>query len=228
MYKVLLILLCLVAATAAPAQENPALASIADVPLPERQENPVIYRKHNPAAAFALRNNLASDATGTMNLGLEIPLGAHMSLAAGVGFKSWDRFLMWDNDAENYRKWRHLTITPELRYYFTSPLNGHFLGADALYIHYNMGALKLPFGLYPATRDQRIQGDFVGGGLFYGYIWPLSNHWRIEALIGASAGWYNYNAYECPQCGQDLGRYSGATILPRLGVNIVYSFLKKQ
>ena len=105
---------------------------------------------------------------------------------------------------------------------------GHYFGADLLYIHYNLGALTLPFKLYPALQDQRVQGDLLGGGLFYGYAYPLNKHWRIEGELGLSGGWYSDIAYECQTCGSVLGPRSGFALLPKIGVNIVYTINKKE
>ena len=69
--------------------------------------------------------------------------------------------------------------------------------------------------------------ETVWGGLFYGYAFPLGNHWRIETQLGVSGGWYNDIAYECATCGLEIGPRSGWTLLPNLGVNIVYTFTKK-
>jgi hypothetical protein len=220
-------LLGLVAATAAFAQDSPAVLPDAVVSVHKQDTKPV-YRKNNPAAAFALRNNLAYHATGTMNLSMEVALGRHASIGGIFGFKSWDRFLIWDNSPANLSKWRHLALVPELRYYLNSVSQGHYFGADLLYIHYNLGALKFPFNLYSALRDQRVQGDLLGAGLFYGYAWPLSRHWRIEAELGISGGWYSDMAYECPSCGSQIGPRSGVALLPKIGVNIVYTFNKKE
>ena len=124
-----------------------------------------------------------------MNLSMEVALGRHASVGGIFGFKSWDRFLIWDNSPANLSKWRHLALVPEFRYYLDAVSQGHYFGADLLYVHYNLGAVRLPFRLYPSLRDERVQGDLLGAGVFYGYSWPLSRHWRIEAELGISGGW---------------------------------------
>ena len=223
-----------IATTVTFAQDAPAtwtgdaLSLSADALNLPGQDQKVVYRKQNPAAVFALRNNLAYDATGTMNLALEFALGQHASLGGIFGFKSWDRFLIWDNVPANLSKWRHLALVPEFRYYLDKVSQGHYVGADLMYIHYNLGSIKLPFNLYAALNDQRVQGDLLGGGLFYGYAFSLSRRWRIETELGLSAGWYSDKAYECPSCGHYLGARSGVALLPKIGVNIVYTFNRKE
>ena len=224
--KLICLLSVLLAVTEVMAQE----VVFSDLPKPSDR---VVYRKHSPAALLSLRNNLAWDATGTLNIGLEVALGKHASIGGNFGFKSWDRFFFWDNfryvdNPDNYSKWRHLTLAPEFRWYPRAVSRGHFFGADLLWVHYNVGAVRFPLHLYPSVIDQRVQGDLYGGGLFYGYAFALGAHWRIEALLGATGGWYSDIAYECPSCGREIGPRHGATLLPNVGVNIVYTINKKE
>ena len=193
-----------------------------------QQEPTLVYRPNNPAAAWSIRNNLAYDATGTMNLGVEFALGRHASLGATFGFKPWDRFFFWDHDEALVKKWRHLSVVPEFRYYLREVSQGHFFGANLLWLHYNAAGLDFPWGIYPAVRDQRLQGDLLGGGLFYGYAFPLGRHWRIEGLLGVAGGWYSYDSFRCENCGASTGSRSGAALLPNLGVNVVYTFNQKE
>lgn len=226
MTRKLICLLCvLLAVTEAMAQE----VVFSDLPKPSDR---VVYRKHSPAAAWSIRNNLAWDATGSLNLGLEVALGKHASIGGNFGFKSWDRYFFWDNfryvdNPDIYGKWRHLTLAPEFRWYPRAVSRGHFFGADLLWVHYNVGAVRFPLHLYPAVVDQRVQGDLWGAGLFYGYAFALGRHWRIETELGVAGGWYNDDAFECGTCGASLGARHGATLVPKLGVNVVYTFLKK-
>lgn len=41
---------------------------------------------------ISVRNNLLWDASGTANIGLEIPISEHWTIGANAGFKSWPRF----------------------------------------------------------------------------------------------------------------------------------------
>ena len=73
----------------------------------------------------SIRNNLLYDATGTPNLGLEFQVGDHVSVGVNGSFKSWPRFLAWDNDVEaNPQRWRHFLVAPEARYYFNEVFKG--------------------------------------------------------------------------------------------------------
>lgn len=174
---------------------------------------------------LSLRNNLVWDAAGELNLGFEIPLNNHLSLGANLGLKSWPRYFFWDTEnVDNTKHWRNILVAPELRYWPGNIYDGWFIGADAIYTHFNVGNVTFPFGLYKAVRDQRMQGDFFGAGVFGGHSWWLGNHWRIEAEAGIGAGYQKSDKYECAHCGSKLGTSSGPVIIPKLGINLAYNF----
>ena len=178
---------------------------------------------------LSIRNNLLYDASGTVNAGLEFQVGDHFSVGVNGGYKSWPRFLAWDNDnVDNPTHWRHLLVAPEARYYFDEAFKGTFLGADLLYTHYNVGNVKFPFGLYPEIRDYRLQGDYYAAGLFAGYAWRLGPHWRIEVLAGLHVGYADADKFECPHCGAKVGAKQGVSLLPNLGVNMAYNFKRRE
>ncbi|MBQ9184712.1 MAG: DUF3575 domain-containing protein [Bacteroidales bacterium] len=114
---------------------------------------------------LSIRNNLLWDAAGEANLGFEIPLSRHYSIGANLGLKSWPRFFLWDTDhTDNTKHWRNILVAPELRYWPKNVYDGWFMGADAIYTHFNVGNVTFPFGMYKAVKNHRLQGDFVGGG----------------------------------------------------------------
>ena len=172
----------------------------------------------------SIRNNLLYDATGTVNAGLEFQVGDHFSVGVNGGFKSWPRFLAWDNDnVNNTTHWRHFLVAPEGRYYFSEVFKGAFVGADFVYTHFNVGNLKLPLGLYPEVATRREQGSWWGAGLFVGYAWWPWQHWRIEIEGGAGVGLAAYDSYDCDHCGSKLEEVRRAAVVPKLGLNIAYN-----
>lgn len=176
---------------------------------------------------MSLRTNLLWDAAAEPNIGLEFPLSKHFSLGANAGLKSWPRWLIWDTDiVNNTRHWRNFAVVPELRFYFDQVYDGWFVGADIVYTHYNVGNVTIP--LYPEVKDTRVQGDFLGLGLFGGYSWWLGRHWRLEAEAGVAAGWAGYGRYECAHCGTKLGDVNKLALVPKLGVNIAWNPVPRQ
>lgn len=176
----------------------------------------------------SLRTNLIYAASATPNIGLEIPLGERFSIGFNAGLKPWPRWLAWDWDKTVEKKWRHFLIAPEFRFWPSGVYDKLFLGADLIYTHYNVGAVKFPFGLYPEVRDHRLQGDFYGLGLFAGWSWWLSDRWRLEAEAGLGAGYADAKEYDCAYCGAEVGRKQGPVLVPKLGLNLAYNLTRRE
>ena len=177
---------------------------------------------------IALRTNLFYAASATPNIGLEIPVGEHFSLGFNAGIKPWPRWLAWDWDKTVEQKWRHLLIAPELRFWPSGVYDRFFVGTDLIYTHFNVGAVQFPFGMYPRVRDHRLQGDFYGLGLFAGWSWWLSDHWRLEAEAGLGAGYANAREFDCAYCGAEVGRQQGPVLVPKLWLNLSYNLARRQ
>lgn len=172
--------------------------------------------------APALSTNLFWAGTATPNLAIEVPLGKHFSIGVSGGLKPWPRWLAWDFDQDNNAKWRHFAVLPSFRWWPRTVFDGFYLGADLAYIHYNIGGLSLPFGMYKELADYRYQGDFYGGGLSVGYNWWLSRHWTLGLGAGFLAGYKNAKRYDCPHCGAELGPSNGAVVTPKLDLTIAW------
>lgn len=173
------------------------------------------------AQTVSVKNNILYDATLTPNLGIEIKIDSLWSVGINAGLRPWPTS---DNTT---RKYKHFLIAPELRRWFSAAGKGHYVGADILYTHFNVGDIKMPFGLYKSVRHKRKQGDAVAIGPFYGYAWRLSPHWRLEAEAGFDIGYAWYNVYDCGHCGTKTGSDNDVFLMPRAGVNAVYTFGKK-
>lgn len=171
----------------------------------------------------AIRTNLLWDGIAAPNLGFDFALGRHFSLGVNAGIKPWPRWTAWDWDTQNPTKWRHFLVAPELRWWPGRVYDGWFIGADLLYAHYNLASLRLPFGLYPALRDSRLQGDAFAAGLFAGHSWWLGEHWRIELAAGVAAGYRDADRYECAHCGAQVGREQGPLIIPQFALNLAWN-----
>lgn len=159
---------------------------------------------------WSIKTNLLYDATTTFNLGGEIRLSDYLTLDMSVSYNPW-------TFSEN-RKFKHVLVQPELRYWIYEPFNGHFLGAHLLYSHFNAG--NLPFG---SLRDNRYQGNAYGLGFSYGYQWILSRHWNLEATLGLGYMYLDYSRYDCKDCGAKTGEghknYFGPT---KAGISLIY------
>ena len=174
------------------------------------------------AQDVAIKTNLLYDATLTPNLGVEVGLAPRWTLDVSGNLNLWT--------IGDGHKWRHWLVQPEARYWFCQRFAGHFLGVHAPGGQYNFGNLNIPFKFlgsdFRELKDKRFEGWGVGAGIAYGYAWPISKHWNIEAELGLGWVWTKFNSYPCADCGSkiDNGKthnYVGPT---KLAVNLVYMF----
>ena len=169
------------------------------------------------AQKVALRNNLLYDAALTPNLGADIRLDSIWTVGAIVGLNA------WDIDKDKNKKWRHLLIEPNVRRWLNrSPFNKSYLEGDLIYSHFNVGNITIPFSLYDAVKEKRLQGDLFALGGKFGYSWILARTWRVEAEAGLAIGYAWFKEYDCPTCGTYLGEGDRIFLLPQLGINVVY------
>ena len=204
-------------------EENPA-------PQPSKMEKPSVQKNNEPlnfspsrsplrpakkyGPVAALKTNLLYDAITTFNLGLEFRLNNSLTLELPVNYNPW-------TFSEN-KKIKHILVQPELRYWFCEAYNGHFLGFHAHYARFNAGNLNMP-NAFPALSEHRFDGSLYGVGASYGYQWYLSPRWAMEATFGFGYFYADFEKYECPKCGESLGRgykhYFGPT---KVGMSIIY------
>ncbi|MDR0962872.1 MAG: DUF3575 domain-containing protein [Mediterranea sp.] len=165
--------------------------------------------------SWAIKTNLLYDATTSLNLGTEFRLSRRHTLDVNINYNPW-KF-------SNNKKFRHVLVQPELRYWLCEPFYGHFLGTHLLYSHYNIGGVKLPLGFFPALRNRRYQGDLYGVGFSYGYHKILSPHWSLEFSLGVGYVYTDYRKYDCQNCGLERGREHKHYFTPtKIGVSLVY------
>ena len=169
------------------------------------------------AQQVTISNNLLYDAWLTPNLRVDVRLAPHWSAGLTAGYNP------WPSDENKSRKWKHLLVSPSVRYWTDSVNVRHFFGVNLIYSHYNVADVKFPFGLYKSVRDERRQGGLGALGVFYGYSWPIARHWNIEALIGAAVGYTKYNRYECGHCGTKIGEDKKWFVMPQAAINIVFN-----
>lgn len=166
---------------------------------------------------WAMKTNLLYDATGSVNVGVEWAMSSRWSVDVSGNYNAWD--------FARKRKWHHLLVQPEVRYWFCESGNGHFIGVHLHGCKFNIAHVKMPFGLWKELRHRRYQGDLWGGGFTYGYSWLLSKHWNVEAAVGVGYARVRYDKYPCASCGRllDSGKknYFGPT---KAALSMVYVF----
>ena len=167
----------------------------------------------------SVKNNLLYDATLTPNLGVEAAVGKRSSVQLFYGLNPW-------NGYHGQKRLKHWVLMPEYRYWLSGEqFRGWFTGVHALGGEYNVGGVKLPFGLLKTLRDNHYEGWLIGGGLTLGHAWQLSNHWNLEAALGVGFIHFKYDKYVNEPCGPllDSGPYNyvGPT---KLALNLAYVF----
>lgn len=180
------------------------------------------------AQIVSLRTNLLYDATLSPNIGAELRVDSTWSFGMNIGVNA------WDIDKDKNKKWRHILISPNVRKYFgnktvkaeynrmDSTYRPRYFEANLIYSHFNVGNTRIPFGLYSAIKDRRLQGDLIALGGKYGYSWILSRDWRLEAEAGIAVGYAWFKEYDCDHCGTFYGKGDRIFLLPQLGINVVY------
>jgi putative salt-induced outer membrane protein YdiY len=184
---------------------------------------------------FALKTNLFYGAyTYTPNLGFELGLGGHSTLDVGAGYNPWNLdgtsgYTLWKFDSPNAdnanRKAVHLLGNIEYRYWLCERFNGHFFGIHGLGSMYNIGGYELPLLFGKGSKDYRYDGWAVGAGISYGYQFILGKHWNLEANIGGGYARLEYDKYQCPKCGEKIGKESRDYFGPtKAGISLIYIF----
>lgn len=174
------------------------------------------------AQDVAIKTNILSDVTGSLNLGVEPRLADRWTLDISGHLNPWTY-----NDG---RLWRHAFVQPEARWWFCDCFSGHFLGLHAHSGIFNVGGtdtdLKFLGNDFSVLRDTRRQGWFAGAGIGYGYDLILGKHWNLEFEIGAGYAYTRYDVFECDVCGSTIEEdqvhhYFGVT---KVAISLVYLF----
>lgn len=174
------------------------------------------------ASDVVLHTNLLHWATATPNLGADLALGRHMSLALSAGYNAFNfpNHTAADGTPAN-PKLHHWLARAEGRYWIRAPFRGLYLGLHALGGQYNAGGVRAIRFL----RDARYEGWGVGAGIALGYRLPLGRHWGIGASVGA--GWLRlgYTKYDCGSCGRRRYSRSRDLIAPtEAAITVSYRF----
>lgn len=176
------------------------------------------------AQDIAAKTNLLYWATTTPNLSVEFGLGKRTTLDITGAYNPWTL------DKDTNKKFKHLMVIPEVRYWLCERFNGHFLGAHLVGGIYNIGNLDADFKLFGtdfgSLKNYRYEGWMIGAGIGYGYQWLLSRHWSLEAEIGIGYIYTRADKYECAHCGDKVEddephHYLGPT---KAAISLIYAF----
>lgn len=173
------------------------------------------------AQDWAIKTNIISDATATVNLGAEIGIAPKWSVDISGSYNGWSK-----NESV---KWKHVLVQPEARYWFCDRFSRHFVGAHLIYGAYNLAKIKNNISIlgtdFSVLKDMRYQGYAYGVGVAYGFAFMLSKSINLELEAGFGYAYLDYDIFNCGGCGRkvssDTHHYFGPT---KAAVNLVFVF----
>lgn len=155
---------------------------------------------------LSLRANLLRWATITPDLGVEYRFSERWSAWIGGSWTSWS----WSDKDRRYALWE---ITPEVRYHIVG--KKVYVGAQ-----FKAGSFNYKFCL------KARQGDLIGGGITFGYLYPLGKRMTLD--VGAALGCLHadYDKYIVDnghrvRSSRECSNYFGPT---SLSLSLVYNF----
>lgn len=166
----------------------------------------------------ALRTNLLLDVVGGPNMGIEIPIGDHFSVAADFAYAY--------THIKNLYALQTIQGSVEGRYWFDPNEN--------LLTGWNIGVYGTYCSRFDIQWHNGIQGDgYSSVGLSGGYSWRLSDNFNLDLSIAGGAVWLpEFRRYDKPQDGHLMWtetRYNAFRILPtQIRANFVWLIKTKK
>ena len=174
------------------------------------QQEYVLPKESRPVVG--LKTNLLYWATTTPNLGVEFALSPKWTFEATAGANPW---VFGDNT-----RFQHWLAMGEIRYWPCHSFEGHFFGLHGGFTKFKVGEI----GFLPTIDDHTYKGYAGGGGLSYGYHFPLGRRWGLELTIGVGYAYIEYDKYKkCDDCSEYMGNKNRHYVGPtKAGVSIIY------
>lgn len=164
------------------------------------------------AQFYSVRTNVLGLATGNLNLELSAAASRKVTIHVPVNYNPFTYNFL----AENC-KMKNLTVQPGARYWLTESYMRWFIGAHAIYSRYHVG--------WKEIDRYRYDGWGVGGGFSAGYAWMIAKRWNLEAEIGASVMYQDYDRFLCKECGSLPEPGHKVNVVPtKLALSFVYLF----
>ena len=147
---------------------------------------------------------------GTLDADAGFDVSQHWTVQAGITFNPWT----FKHDGNQFQH-RQLMGNQGARYWFWFTHSGWFMDFDGFYGIFNHGGI---FG--KKTYQGQAGGIHVSGG----YALMLSEHVNLNFDIGLKTGFASYTVFQCPACGENLGRRQRLFISPDLGIGLDFIF----
>ena len=164
---------------------------------------------------LAIKSNILYDLVASFNLGVEMRTSDYITLDVSANYNP----LTFTRN----KKFKHVLVQPEIRYWVNEAFNRHFIGTHLLYTSYNIGNDYLALRFFSSLKNNRYQGHGFGAGVSYGYQWILSPNFNFELSLGLGYIYFDYSKFEKKPHGAKVGsgkrHYIGPT---RLGFSLIY------
>lgn len=155
---------------------------------------------------YGISSNAIGLATGTLNIEGSVATSNKISFHLPV---MWNPFSFNEN-----KKIKHIALQPGMRFWTWHSYSGTFFGIYSTAISFNTG-----------LNEHRYSGKAIGIGLSAGYAKMLSKNLNIEAELGYSYGYTEYETFVRVQCGDYVRSYKGPIHAPtKASISIMYIF----
>lgn len=169
---------------------------------------------------FAIKTNVLYDFTGSVNLGIELPIVPHWTIDISGQVNNWDVY--------NGTSLRNVLIQPEARYWLKSSMAGHFVALHAHYGEYNMGNVRNNIRFlgthFDSLSERRYDGWLVGVGVGYGYVFNLVKNLNLELEIGLGYAHMDYETFSLTADNKLYNNTHNYWGITKLNVGLVYCF----
>lgn len=165
-----------------------------------------IFVSKTNAQRIALKTNVLYDATLSPNIGIEFRTSRHFSMGIDIL-----------GNPVNIGKYKlnFVGIEGEGRYWFSRAMTRHFVGVMGWAENHDF-----------RFNTKRHYGDAFAAGITYGYVWPISKRFNMEATIGAGVIHYRdtkwTNGDERPKSPNNTN-----TVLAPIKAGIIFTYILK-
>ncbi len=160
-----------------------------------------------PSVSQAQRVSISTDPirwlTLSPNFGVELALTKHISVDLEFSINTLDHIYS-DN-----LSLKHVSVKPEVRYWFLNQQYGHYIGCGVELLSYNV-----------SLNQKHYEGAISALNISYGYAFLINKRWNITPHVGCNIGMnrkIDYSQYVSGSSQTKFGVYPSS-----VGVSLTY------